>query len=904
VPVPGGIAAAAAAIGLNAVPDRARFAAEITRLAYDNAEIPNPQIESWLQAVRANAAAADGAGDDVVPVPLSAAVWSDAVFRERVAPNQLLAAILADRRATLLCHGLTALDDETLGFLAAHPALVRRLYERATSAFSVFSGGLRIVGSRVAAPGSTLLRRGRDAATPLWEAAVGESAARPERFVAALFSRDNGRVAYLYDAIAQLDGAHAAFGLGLWLDNDAVRLERFQLLVRSADDAVHEWHMRTLPFSRPAYDLASLLARVRVRDDGSPAPPASRAMWHRAFDAGARSEPADGRDAGETALVDAAWLAEATSGTLRLRADRLDQLAFAQRTFASARPDQMASVARVVSLFPRYQMLMLTIERVGATDPAMYLQGAQAASRLASLGGRRAFASLGEFQGALALTTRMWRAGSVDAAQRDAALAGLFALPLDGGGYHGAIAGWLAARVLDSDAGLEEAVTARLAGPAADPRTATAIEWEGQRYRLDLAAAERRRLTRIREKQGRPTLDTAVALASLAARASSPDADLAALVAELRKVVPDLPPDRGSDDGTFRYDDRGRTPAEVVERAAETLSISRAPKDRSKAAAAMEPVRDLSDALMAEALLSFAYAIDLGDPDGAVLLAGNPVRRHDFGLTLPEADARARAAWTVPKQEVAPGVPWHVSGSALGLDIGLATLLLRRIDASLVGAAPRLSSNERQTFATTVALMNPYALTDADRDRIAAAIARGRQRVAGFAADQAGFAAAAAEMLLDGERRRAIGWMAKHEPDRVVSMFSLSELLRLGGGADVAALDQWGTASYATAGCACLAMPSPGAWRRLLGRPQLGLLATAVADLNLHVALTLRDLHLPAAIERHVLAAATQDFIDEVEPNSSDDWLTLVRAAQRIGRERIEDYVAAVAADGPLAPIR
>ena len=45
-----------------------------------------------------------------------------------------------------------------------------------------------------------------------------------------------------------------------------------------------------------------------------------------------------------------------------------------------------------------------------------------------------------------------------------------------------------------------------------------------------------------------------------------------------------------------------------------------------------------------------------------------------------------------------------------------------------------------------------------------------------------------------------------------------------------------------------------------------------------------------------------QDFIDEVRPTDSDDWLTLVRMARSVTRERIEDYVAAVAADGPLVP--
>ena len=51
-----------------------------------------------------------------------------------------------------------------------------------------------------------------------------------------------------------------------------------------------------------------------------------------------------------------------------------------------------------------------------------------------------------------------------------------------------------------------------------------------------------------------------------------------------------------------------------------------------------------------------------------------------------------------------------------------------------------------------------------------------------------------------------------------------------------------------------------------------------------------------------MLSAAVQDYIDEVRPSDNEDWLTLVRAAQRVPRDRTEDYVAAITADGPLVP--
>ena len=137
----------------------------------------------------------------------------------------------------------------------------------------------------------------------------------------------------------------------------------------------------------------------------------------------------------------------------------------------------------------------------------------------------------------------------------------------------------------------------------------------------------------------------------------------------------------------------------------------------------------MSDTLLADVLLSIAYAADVGDPDGTVLLADDVSRRHDFGFGAKDAEQRLRMAWSVPHQDVSPGVPWHVTGSLLGLDIGLAPLALRRLNFERVLEAPKLTSNERDTFAVSVSLLNPFALRDADRDAIADAIARGTRRV-------------------------------------------------------------------------------------------------------------------------------------------------------------------------------
>ena len=50
---------------------------------------------------------------------------------------------------------------------------------------------------------------------------------------------------------------------------------------------------------------------------------------------------------------------------------------------------------------------------------------------------------------------------------------------------------------------------------------------------------------------------------------------------------------------------------------------------------------------------------------------------------------------------------------------------------------PRLVSSERQTASLTVSLLNPLALSDAARDEIAAALARGRARLDALDGNQA-----------------------------------------------------------------------------------------------------------------------------------------------------------------------
>ena len=89
-------------------------------------------------------------------------------------------------------------------------------------------------------------------------------------------------------------------------------------------------------------------------------------------------------------------------------------------------------------------MLMLSLERIGIAEPAIYAAAARRAIRLTALDGERAFTALAQFQGALALLVRMVRVQSLEPARAAALVGSLVAVePNDDGQYAGAIVAWL-----------------------------------------------------------------------------------------------------------------------------------------------------------------------------------------------------------------------------------------------------------------------------------------------------------------------------------------------------------------------------------------------------------------------------------------------------------------------------
>jgi hypothetical protein len=310
-----------------------------------------------------------------------------------------------------------------------------------------------------------------------------------------------------------------------------------------------------------------------------------------------------------------------------------------------------------------------------------------------------------------------------------------------------------------------------------------------------------------------------------------------------------------------------------------------------------------NDAQIAEALMVLIYAPALGDPEGPALLGGDIPARHNFGIDGAAGVRRDFLAWSVPREQVGDGNPWHIEGSLLGLDLALARLSLRRLADNEMPVAPTINLNDLLTLARTVRVLNPEDLTDDDRDRIVAAIARGKARVAEAGTDVAALLRLAEEAGLSSAIAQTLPWTATRTPELVPALFGLRDLMWLGK-PDLPRerLDRWGVYTEGLNVRIGTTMPPPAPWENLGGRADGGLIATQLPDLTLRLAEETARLKIPAQLIPGLLTYATQDFWHDVDSRFPDDWPAMARQALALSPSRVEDYVAALAGDGPLRP--
>jgi hypothetical protein len=810
-----------------------------------------------LQAARAD-------GTLFLPLPIS--LWRKAVLRQETSEDRLVGDILESREASLFYQGLVQLDEPTRRYLSTRPDLVRSICRGRADAFSVFGGSLRIRKERVEVPG------GKEAES-LWEDAAGESTSRPDRFLIELLNRSDGRLAFLYHTASRLEPAALRFALGL-TEAEPSRRARFRVLHAAFAQGPTWWQPALGAFARPLVDPAFVLGEVSFTTDGRPVSPAGRGFWETVF---AGEAAAAHRLVGsEDAAFDAAWLAESVglAPSSEKRRERLTQIAFAQRVLGAIPSGDRADAITTVRGLAQKPSLVLTLDRMDVRAPTTYARLLRGAEQLSARGdsGPAAIA-LTQFQGALALVERARFAQTLEASQAEALVLSLAAVPATDGAYRGGIARWVQerllpvlARTVDGDAAsisAEHTVLGGMAGDRLASHETRSFEWEGLSYFALPGVSERRRLRLVRERQGGNSLDAVLAFAD-AARAHE-DGPNPERLARLREAA------SGLDTSALSHEGRS-----VVNLAGEG-----SPRQQ-------RGLGDAADELLADTLASLAYAPHLGSAHGSALLGADVARRHDF----------AREPWALPVEVVRPGVPWHVQGSLLGLDVALARLSLRRLTGDMPRRAPLLDPPTTLAFARTVALRSPFTLSDDDAAAIAAAIGRGRER-AGRATDAGDPEALARVAGLPPWRTEALPYNLREPGRGAAHFFTLQELLRLGH-PDPFPGDAWGVPDLSRGGS--LRLRRPGRAEEFLGQQPEGLLAEHVGDPVLRVALELHARRLPASLVPSVLGLFIRDLAQEAAPIARDDGLGLAQFARDWPGERFDDYVSALSGEGPLVP--
>ena len=471
-------------------------------------------------------------GPTMVPLPMGAAIWQQRILDTPTGPEGIVTAILTDRRAALLYYGLSAMDEETLAWLAVDPDALPHL-KRHAAVVAAFGRSIRISAGRMSVPGGSESER-------LWKSVVGADPGAPGAFVRRVITED-GRLAFFYDTLAHLDSSRQRFALGLEARAESQEA-RLRMLLESFTAAAPEWHVEERPFTRPPIDGAILLSTIRVTARGAGAAPIGLRIWDRIFrgdDLAAvafeRVSEAETRSVSEYLTVDAAWLA---SHVLRvpyaIGKRRLDTFLFAQRVFGDRPASDASAVATALRGYLSYPALMMAIERAGIRNPAAFANAARHAARLNAidhLPARKIAISV--FQSAVALIDRASLTGTLDTSRAGTLLTSLCSLDVSSkNGYEARYRAWFRGELLaalPAASSAEERLLAAIAGAAATPEALPTIKWEGRSYRVDPGFAELRRLRRIRQVQGGPTLDSALSLADVspADAAAAPDRSLA-----------------------------------------------------------------------------------------------------------------------------------------------------------------------------------------------------------------------------------------------------------------------------------------------------------------------------------------------------------------------------------------
>ena len=920
VPLPGGLRGALAVIGDRANPDRAQFLAEFIRRMYDTpfgvkADSRDPILEALVAQLKSGREPAE-----TIPLPLSTKFWIDVVFRKQATPDTLVSSIIRSRSAALLYTGLLSLDDESRAWIAEQSGLISEILSRRAASFLIVSSGLRIKGGVVQVPGGA-------AAEPVWQALVGRRPAEATDFVRSLISADEGRLAFFFGTISQLNAPQLRYAFSLDAPDNGRRVDAARHLYSVFDRL---WAGRALEqrvFVRPSFDPALLLAELNPSGDGAVTLPGTRGLWTAVFNEVRQTTKAARQEVPATITWDQPpdfpWLCEQIfKGDVPEHRRHFMMVLFASRYAAAITKDTARDAVEAIRAAAAFPALSATLERAGITDLAVFAAATRRATALSAIQDEsRAYRALAQYQGALAMITGAATRGSIGADTATKLVASLSAIPLsERGDYEGRVVVWLGNWLAP---GADSARKPRASGPAADgsveeiyesaggpieedalrvlsgPQAATprTLDWEGTRYRLDFPRAEAVRVTRAQGDSSRPYLSSARTVLSIAEALAAGGLTRQALQQHAQEFArlshADTPEESelSAGDMLLAY----RDTANSLQRIARTGDVN--------AAAKLAPaLRTVADDLLARGLVEWTYAAALGPLDGLSPTAAEAAARHDFGLR-PAGGIRA-AAWQMATEGSDPLQRWRVFGSLLGMDVTLARFSLVRLSMKPPAVRPTLGEMDRRVFIDAVALVEPKSLSDSDRDIIATAMRNGRARLKGVIQSPGDVAAIADIVSLSPQRRTLLDWTIAHDPSRVDAFLSPAELFWLGvGDARVADLDAWGVPATSRTGCLCLRVVRARSWEMFTGRWNTGMVASAFPDLNFRLAELLNELHMPAALLAPVLTSATLDFVNSATSRDQDDRRGLVEFVQALQADRLEQYLALLTTDGPLVPM-
>ena len=911
VPLPGGLAAARAALGNSGPANGAHLLPDVIRLSFQTPvgtkglrreAILRPLLDHLDRALKASS---EPHTTDVVPLPLTPAFWTATIFGGQSTPETLPRDLLRSPVASLVYCALLALDRPTRAWMAANPALLSNLTARQSAALLLAAPGLRISGGTVHVPGGS-------AAAPIWQALAGRPVTEPVDFVRALIGAE-GALAYFYGAVAQLTPSQQRFLLSLGGGETAGHASVGRKMLAVFERAALGWDIEERPFWRPSLNPSLLVSDLPVDAAGTPRLPGTAAFWTLALGDGDADR--DRAAATDGPPVDFTWLCEQifTGGQAVVRSP-YQQVLFASRRIDRITPDNVRDAVVATRAVVRYPALSGALERARVTAIPLF---AAAARRAAAISGiddeRRAAVALAQYQGALALVSRARGRRSIDERQATELISELSAIETDvRGDYGGKVVEWVIGAVaMTHPAGagphtangngdgstvssLDADVLALLAG--AHARRTEVVEWEGTRYRIDPGSGEAARLRRLLGDSTALSLSAAASLVAGAHMLEGPALTPDALVGQADALEGALKAASCESTQRWHADD-------LIARCRDALGgLTRAAKSRdTKGAGRLAPrLRLLADSFLAHGLLELTYAVALGQPDGAAILAADAASRHEFGFDLPGFGRLG--AWRRPAAGSDRVRDWHVTGSILGLDVALASYSLARLSTRPPATRPTLNDEDSRVFKEAITLMNGAELEPADHKALVAALRRGRERAAGLRSPR-DIEAIAGLLSLTPARRTLLEWAVQHQA--ADSRLSPYELLFLGlePAAKPAYLDAWGVPGEPRSGCLCLQMPAPRQADLFVGRWHTGVLATGFPDLNLRLAELLDDLGMPATLLPSVLAAATWDLVINVRSRDYDDRQGLVDFVDALTSDRVELYLALLTTDGPLVPI-